>query len=380
VEADFTNNGKLDLATANFASNSVSLLLGNGDGTFTPGTSILISGAGPDALVTASFTNDGNADLAVVSKATNQVSILLGNGNGTFTLKTQLTTGNQPTAVTTGSFSTSGFLDLAVTNFADNTIDVFFGNGDGTFSSEVTLPTGAGPAAIFAGDVTGDGIPDLVTANETASTISVLLGDGNAGFSSNIDIAVASGPVAIAAGIFNSGSGGTLTDLAVAGEAANAVSVLINTNAASSVTGASTPQTPYPATGYEDIGIKVKATPRVHPNHEVTLDLSFDITTLSGTTINGIPVIGNRSIQQTVRLKENETSILSGMLERQEQRSLSGLPGLAQTGALADVTSGANVTSEDTELIIAITPRLLHLPPSRSRAVYAGRGNAIERN
>jgi hypothetical protein len=373
VGADFNNDGFTDLVIANETDNTLSLLFGNGDGTFKIGTPIPVLGA-PIALAKTDFNNDGNADLAVVTNSTKQVLILLGNGNGTFTEKSALTTGNGPSAITTGDFNGDGVIDFAVTNSTDSTVNVFFGAGDGTFPTETSLPTGANPVAIVAGDFTGDGIADLLTANNSASTVSLLIGDGKGNFSTNIDIAVAAGPVALAAGDFN---GDTLNDVAVAAQTANAVSILINTNLASSVNGASTPEVGYPAASYEDIGIKVKTTPRVHTNEEVTLQFAFDITSLAGTAVNGIPVIGNRSVQQTVRLKENEMSIISGLLNRQETRAISGLPGLAQTGLLANIIAGANNTASDTELIIAITPRLIHRAPSGGHTVYAGRGNEV---
>jgi type II secretory pathway component GspD/PulD (secretin) len=369
---DFNNDGIPDLAVVNEASNTVTILLGNGDGTFRAGPPINVPGS-PDAIAVADINNDADLDLAIASRNLNQVTVLLGRGDGTFVQSAALTTGNAPSGIATGTFTSSGFTDVAISNFNDNTISLFFGNGDGTFGAVTTLPTGTGPAAIAAGDVSGDGIPDLVTANTTASTVSVLLGTGTGGFGTNLDIPVANGPVAMTLAAFNGG----LNDLAVAAQAANDVTVLINTNSVSAALNgtAATPETPYPASGYEDIGLKVKATPRVHANGDVTLQMAFDITTLSGQSVNGIPVIGNRSVQQTIRLKQNETSVISGLLDREEMRSISGLPGLAQAGSLSDVTGNTNNTLTDTELIIAITPRLVHVPPTGGHEVYAGRGN-----
>ena len=63
--------------------------------------------------------------------------------------------------------------------------------------------------------------------------------------------------------------------------------------------------------------MKVKATPTLHPNHEVTLQLEFEIRALAGTSINGIPVISNRTLTQTVRVKDDETTIIGGLLVSQ---------------------------------------------------------------
>jgi hypothetical protein len=85
VTGDFNGDGKIDLAVGNFGSNTVSILLGNGDGTFTGQTPIAV-GLGPEWLVTGDYNEDGKTDLAVANSVDNSVSILLGNGDGTFTL------------------------------------------------------------------------------------------------------------------------------------------------------------------------------------------------------------------------------------------------------------------------------------------------------
>src|SRR5260370_12084903 len=89
-------------------------------------------------------------------------------------------------------------------------------------------------------------------------------------------------------------------------------------------------QTPYPGSEYEDIGIKIKATPQLHDTKEVTLQLEFEIKALSGSNINGIPVISNRTVTQTVRLKEDETSLVTGVLSDNEAKSISRLPRLVR--------------------------------------------------
>jgi general secretion pathway protein D len=138
-------------------------------------------------------------------------------------------------------------------------------------------------------------------------------------------------------------------------------------------------QQPYPGSEYEDIGLKVKATPTLHPNKEVTLQLDFDIKALAGSSVNGIPVISNRTLTQVVRLKEDETSILTGLLDLEETRSITGLPGFAQIPG-ADYLFGAHTNSfTNSELLILITPRRVRLPFRESHDIYAGRGDASGR-
>ncbi len=97
------------------------------------------------------------------------------------------------------------------------------------------------------------------------------------------------------------------------------------------------PLTSYPGSEYVDLGLKVHATPRVHAQDEVTLNMQFEITALAGQNVNGIPILSNRTIEQEVRLRANETSILSGLIETSEIRSITGWPGLrASFGPLTE--------------------------------------------
>jgi len=172
--------------------------------------------------------------------------------------------------------------------------------------------------------------------------------------------------VAAAKGDF---AGTGLLDVAVANQSSNTVSVILN--AVNNRLSSSAPLTSYPASEYVDLGLKVHATPRVHPPDEVSLNMQFDISALTGQNVNGIPILSNRTIQQVVRLRANETSILSGLIESSELRSITGWPGLTFLGP---VTSDRSKQQSDTELVIAITPRQLRLTPREGRTFYAGRG------
>ncbi len=206
VAADFTANGHLDLAVANSGDNTVSVLLGNGNGTFQsqavqPRVTYAV-GADPDAIVAGDFTGNGRLDLAVANAKDDSVSVLLGNGDGTFLPQGNYPVGSDPDAIVAGDFNGDGHLDLAVANAADGTVSVLLGNGDGTFGLQVTYAVGSDPDAIVAGDFTGDGRLDLAVANSGDGTVSVLLGKGDGTFRTQVIYAVGTAPDALVAGDF----------------------------------------------------------------------------------------------------------------------------------------------------------------------------------
>lgn len=191
VVGDFNGDGKLDLAASNFGNaiggpdgNTVTILLGSGDGTFAPAHGSPVSvGASPAGILAGDFNGDGKLDLAVANSTDNTLSILLGNGDGTFTPSpSQPVTGLTPSALAAGDFNGDGKLDLAVANFYDNAT-ILLGNGDGTFTPAPAQPMTVEGPGIVAGDFNGDGKLDLGVANQGDSTVSVLLGNGDGTFS-----------------------------------------------------------------------------------------------------------------------------------------------------------------------------------------------------
>jgi DNA-binding beta-propeller fold protein YncE len=224
VTADFNRDGKLDLAVANEAG-TVSILLGNGDGTFQT-QKTFSAGTQPVAVTAADFIGNGKLDLAVANSLDNTVSILLGNGDGTFQPQTTFGTGAFPDSVVAGDFNGDGKLDLAVANYSDSTVSILLGNGDGTFQPQITFPTGGVPYSVVAGDFNGDGILDLAVANGGGGTVAILLGNGDGTFQAPSTISDPGQPYQIVTADFN---GDGKLDLAVtnADSALDTVAILL---------------------------------------------------------------------------------------------------------------------------------------------------------
>jgi hypothetical protein len=212
---DFNGDGNLDLAVANQQDNTVTILLGNGNGTFTAAPASPATGNGPASIAVGDFNGDGNLDLAVTNQQDKTVAILLGNGDGTFRVANSQATGRFPGAIAVGVFNGSGNLDLAVANRQDNTVTILMGNGDGTFTAMPGSPeTGGYPVSIAVGDFNGDGNQDLAVANSSDNSVTILLGNGDGTFSTaSPSPAIGASPTSLSAGDFN---GDGKLDLAVA--------------------------------------------------------------------------------------------------------------------------------------------------------------------
>jgi hypothetical protein len=219
--ADFNGDGKLDLAVAT-GNNSVSILLGNGTGTFPTHVQYAVPG-NPVAIVHGDFNGDGKQDIATADQTANEISVLLGNGDGTFQSHHEYATGTKPMALATADVNGDGNLDIIVADYSANKVSVLLGNGDGTFKTHVDYATGNSPSAVVIGDFNGDGRLDLVVANKSDNTVSILLGNGDGTFQSPIAYATAALPNSVVVGNFTSSN---VLDVAV-GTANKVVSVLL---------------------------------------------------------------------------------------------------------------------------------------------------------
>ena len=371
--ADFNNDGKSDLVVANQDDNTVSILLGNGDGTFQPQTT-LATAAAPTQVITGDFNADGKIDIAIADQNANAVSVFLGKGDGTFFSRIDYPTGAGPIALATGDLNGDGLPDLAVANKNDDTVSILLGNGNGTFAPETAFQTTSAPVSITISDFNVDGRPDLAVAEQGSNSVSILLGLGDGTFAPPFDLGVGTSPSSIAGVDFNSDG---LPDLVVSNQGSDTATVILNSSAAASAIANATNNangfgTPYPGVEYLDLGVKLKVTPRMHPNNEVTLQAALEVRSLTGVSLNQLPVISNRTVEQTVRLKENETSLLAGFLDVQASRTLNGTPGLADLEGLNFLTGDHVSDLNADEVLILITPRRLNPAPRVSRVLYAG--------
>jgi FG-GAP-like repeat/FG-GAP repeat len=196
---DFNGDGLMDLVVANSGDpangddGNVSILLGNGDGTFQPAQSV-VAGKNPFSVAVDDFNGDGRLDVVVANNGNSAVSVLLGNGNGTFQTHVDFATGFGPVSVSVGDFNGDQISDLAVAAHPANVVSVLFGNGDGTFQGHVDYATGAAnplgdPNAVVIADLNIDGKVDIIASH--AGGFSILLGNGDGTFQTAIQKFVA---------------------------------------------------------------------------------------------------------------------------------------------------------------------------------------------
>jgi hypothetical protein len=172
----------LDLVTANASATGVSILLGNGNGTFRPRIDISEVGAARGIAV-GDFNADGWDDVAVANAAGNSVSLLLGNG-GTLVPGGRFPVGASPQAVVADDLDSDGNQDLVTANGGsrDPAVSILLGLGDGTFGQPDIYDARTGAESVAVTDVDTDGIVDIVSTDSSANTVSFLIGTGEGTF------------------------------------------------------------------------------------------------------------------------------------------------------------------------------------------------------
>ena len=177
--ADFNSDGKTDVITCNGASNSISILLGNGDGTFQPAVSYSM-GSGPHGLAVLDCDGDGDIDVATSNVGSDNITMRKNNGNGTFAAMTSFEGGGSGEyALNAADMNNDAITDLVVGARFSSQIIVHLGNGNGTFTAQAPVAAGGGVWMLVCGDVDADGKMDVSTANSFSNNSSFLRGNGN---------------------------------------------------------------------------------------------------------------------------------------------------------------------------------------------------------
>lgn len=231
---DLDGDGNLDVVAANPNGASVSLFRGQPGGTFAPAVDTpvgLQGGSAPFSAAIADLDGDGDDDVAIAEMVRRTLVVRLGNGDGTLGPEVAYPVGGAPSYIVIArDIDLDGRLDLVSANRGSDDVSVLLGRGDGTFGDAVVSDTGAGtgPYAIAVADFNLDGVPDVVTPNYTGNNASVLLGIGNGSFEPPID----AGPTGrttygIAAGDFDRDG---KIDIAACNAGSNDVTVKLSTS------------------------------------------------------------------------------------------------------------------------------------------------------
>ncbi|MHC0066257.1 FG-GAP-like repeat-containing protein [Nostoc sp. UIC 10890] len=223
--ADFNKDGKLDLVTANSISNNISLLLGKGDGSFQTAVNFALeSASAPISIAVGDFNKDGKSDIVTVNNASQNISVLLGNGAGGFGTAKNFKVPSRSSFVTVSDFNGDGKSDLAVTSSYFNNVSILLGNGDGTFNSATQFDVGTNPNSVVVGDFNKDNKLDLAVANYDSNNVSILLGNGAGSFGIATNFDVGLNPASVTVIDFDNDGN---SDLAVANAGSDTVSVLL---------------------------------------------------------------------------------------------------------------------------------------------------------
>ncbi|HEU4594438.1 MAG TPA: FG-GAP-like repeat-containing protein [Pyrinomonadaceae bacterium] len=284
---DFDLDGHADLAVTNQGTgDDISILPGNGDGTFGAAINVpLAAGANPAAITVADFNNDGFPDLATANSGASNTTVLLNDGSGASFASQDFTTGTNPLSIVAGDWDGDGDTDLAVANFDDDTLNTLKSDGTGVFPTITTFATGDGPRALAVADFNLDGHLDLAIAQQNGQTVPVSLNDGAATFPIAAGTATGGPPVSIAVADFNLDG---FPDAVTANSTAQNVTILLGNGGATFASASN-----FPVAG----GSSVNAVAAGDFNHDNRPDVA--VVNGSGVSVllgNGAGALGTASV------------------------------------------------------------------------------------
>ena len=223
--ADVNGDGKLDLITANYNTNTSTVLTNNGSGGFGFYATLKVGNC-PQVVIAADVNGDGKLALISANQNDNTLTVLTNNGSGVFGSNATLNIGTKPQYVVAADINGDGKLDLISPNWTSpGTLTVLTNNGSGIFGFNATLTVGKYPVCVVAADVNGDGYVDLITANYGANTLTVLTNNGSGVFGLNATLTVGDIPECVIAADVN---GDGKLDLISANVGTNTLTVLTN--------------------------------------------------------------------------------------------------------------------------------------------------------
>jgi hypothetical protein len=200
---DLNQDSFTDLITTNIASNTISILLGNGDGTFRDQIQLHVCQE-PRALAMGDFNEDGHSDVALACSGGDEIALLLGHGNGKFEEGQRYPVHRTPIALATDDINRDGHADLVVA-LRNDKVKVFLGNGTGAFRHGVQYEHGDTPTSVALSDLNADGKLDLVVTNggPMSNAVSIWLGNGDGSFRDPKDYSTGHRPLGVSFADFN---------------------------------------------------------------------------------------------------------------------------------------------------------------------------------
>ena len=173
---DVNGDGLPDMIVANYSGSSLSVFLGNGDGTLAEAPGSPIASTSPRTVATGNLNGDAHADLVVINHDVRNATVLLGNGDGTFSSGGTIAFSDRPFAAAIADFDGDGSEDVAITRWEADSVNVYYGNGDGTFRPIPTVVTvGDNPLFIAVADFDKDGRTDIAVTNYNGGSVTILL-------------------------------------------------------------------------------------------------------------------------------------------------------------------------------------------------------------